>query len=116
MKTILLSLLFFLHLSGFVLAGEYNFTLINKTGFEIFDLFFSPAARGDWGEEVLTMDTLPNGEKMEIRIARKENAEMWDIQVKDEQEHSFKWPGVKLSEINKIILTIKAGEPMAFYE
>ena len=116
MKTILFTFTLFLHLAGFAMASEYKFTLINKTGFEIIDLYFSPASLGEWGDEVLTVDTIPNKEKMKIHVARKERAETWDILVNDEQGVSFKWPGVKLSEISTLILTIKAGQPMAFYE
>jgi hypothetical protein len=116
MKTISFALLLFLHLTGFAVASEYNFTLINKTGFEIIDLYFSPASRSDWGEEVLTVDTIPNKEKMQIHVSRKEKADAWDILVNDEQGVAFKWLGVKLSEISTLVLTIKAGRPMAFYE
>jgi hypothetical protein len=116
MKKLILTLLFLLHLSGVAAASEYTFTLINKTGFEIIDLYFSPASRGDWGEEVLTVDTIPNKEKMKINFSRREKADVWDILVNDEQGVSFKWPGLKLSEISTLVLTIKAGQPMAFYE
>ncbi len=116
MKTIIFSLLLFLHLAGFAVASEYTFTLINKTGFEIIDLFFSPASRGNWGDEVLTVDTIPNKETMKIHVSRKEKAEAWDILVNDEQGISFKWPNLKLSEISTLVLTIKGGQPMAFYE
>jgi hypothetical protein len=116
MKTITLTLLFFLHLSGFAMASDYTFTLINKTGFEIIDLYFSPASRDVWGDEVLTVDTIPNKEKMKINFSRREKAETWDILVNDEQGVSFTWPGLKLSEISTLVLTIKAGQPMAFYE
>ena len=116
MKTISFALLLFLHLSGFAMASEYNFTLINKTGFEIIDLFFSPASRSDWGDEVLTVDTIPNKEKMQIHVSRKEKADAWDILVNDEQGVAFRWPGVKLAEVSTLVLTIKAGQPMAIYE
>lgn len=116
MKTMTLTLLFFLHLSGFAMASDYTFTLINKTGFEIIDLYFSPASRDVWGDEVLTVDTIPNKEKMKINFSRREKAETWDILVNDEQGVSFTWPGLKLSEISTLVLTIKAGQPMAFYE
>lgn len=116
MKTTCFALLLFLHLTGFATAKEYTFTLINKTGFEIIDLFFSPASQGNWGDEVLTVDTIPNKEKMKIHVSRKEKALTWDILVNDEQGISYKWPDLKLSEISTLILTIKAGQPMAFYE
>ena len=116
MKTLTLSVLVFLQLAGFAAAADYNFTLVNKTGFEIIDLYVSPAAKSDWGEEILTVDTIPDKEKLNVQFSRKEKADIWDVLVNDEQGVSFKWPSLKLSEISTLILTIKAGQPMAFYE
>ena len=115
-KSLCFFLLLALYPAGAAMADDYKFTLINKTGFEIIDLYFSPASRGAWGDEVLTVDTIPDKEKMKIHLARKEKAESWDILINDEQGVSFKWPGLKLSEVSTLILTIKAGQPMAFYE
>lgn len=116
MKTILFAFLLFLHLTGIAAAADYKFNLINKTGFEIIDLYFSPASKSEWGDEVLTVDTIPNKEKMEIHVERKEKADAWDILVNNEEGVAFKWPAVKLSEISTLVLTIKAGQPMAIYE
>ena len=116
MKSLFFTTFFFLLLGTTAIADNYKFTLINKTGFEIIDLYFSPATQKNWGEEVLTVDTIPNKEQMKISVSRKERAENWDILVNDEQGVSYLWPNLKLSEINTLVLTIKAGQPMAFYE
>ena len=112
----LFSLLFFLFPACLAGANDYTFTLINKTGFEIIDLYFSPATRGDWGDEVLTVDTIPNKDKMKIHLSRIEKADIWDIVVNDENGVSYKWPGLKLAEITTLVLTIKGGQPIAFFE
>jgi hypothetical protein len=116
MKSLFLSALLLFTLATTAVADKYTFTLINKTGFEIIDLFFSPAAQKNWGDEVLTVDTLPDKEKMKINVNRKEKSENWDILVNDEQGASYQWPNLNLSEISTLILTIKAGQPIAIYE
>lgn len=116
MKSSLFAAVLLFTLSTTAVADNYTFTLINKTGFEIIDLFFSPAAQKNWGDEVLTVDTIPDKEKMKINITRKERSENWDILVNDEQGVSYQWPNLKLSEISTLVLTIKAGQPLAFYE
>lgn len=116
MKSSLFAAFLLLFLGTTAFADNFTFTLINKTGFEIIDLYFSPAAQKNWGEEVLTVDTIPNKEQMKINLTRKERAENWDILVNDEQGISYHWPNLKLSEVNTLVLTIKAGQPMAFYE
>jgi hypothetical protein len=116
MKSSLFAVVLLFTLATTAVADNYTFTLINKTGFEIIDLFFSPAAQKNWGDEVLTVDTIPDKEKLKINVARKERSESWDILVNDEQGVSYQWPNLKLSEISTLVLTIKAGQPIAFYE
>lgn len=116
MKSLFLSTFLLLTLTTTAVADKYTFTLINKTGFEIIDLFFSPASQKNWGDEVLTVDTIPDKEKLQINVTRKERSQNWDILVNDEQGVSFQWKNLQLSEISTLILTIKAGQPIAFSE
>lgn len=115
MKTALYTVLVFFHLAGFAAAGEYKFTLINKTGFEIIDLYVSPASQNEWGDEILTVDTIPDKERMNVNVSRKEKAENWDILVNNENGVRFTYPSLKLSEVSTLILTVKAGQLMAIY-
>ncbi|OHE78889.1 MAG: hypothetical protein A2107_16085 [Verrucomicrobia bacterium GWF2_62_7] len=114
MKLTLFVLATFLYLGGSALAGEFSFTLINNTGVEIIDLYFSPASHGKWGKEVLLLETLPQGEEVGLQFSRPEKADAWDIKILDEQETAFQWSGLKLSEVSKVVLTIKNGQPVAF--
>lgn len=116
MKLTLFVIAGFLYFGGIAHAGDYHFTLINKTGIEIFDLHFSPASQEKWGEEVLVFDTLPHGEKKEIHLLRQEKADTWDIRAMNVEETAYRWSGLNLADVSTIVLTIKAGEPMAFSE
>lgn len=116
MKSTIFALLLFLHLAGTAVADDYTFTLVNKTGFEIIDLYVSPASKNEWGDEILTVDTIGDKDAMEIHISRREKAESWDVLVNNEQGASFNWPDLKLAEITTLVLTIKAGQPMAIFE
>lgn len=44
-------------------AGEQGFTLVNRTGVEIYELYLSPASVDDWQEDVLNVDTLPGASR-----------------------------------------------------
>ncbi|MBU1564638.1 MAG: argininosuccinate lyase [Proteobacteria bacterium] len=116
MKKLFLTLFLSMMFAGVVVAGDQDFTLINDTGVEIHELYISPAKAGDWGEDVLTVDTLPNGESVEIQFGGKERAAFWDIMVMDQAGDSLEWPHLKLTEISAITLTFVKGEPVAIYE
>ena len=102
--------------AGQAIAGDQDFTLLNKTGVEIAELYISPASMDSWGEDVLTVDTLPAGEKCHIQFSRSETADFWDLMIVDHEGTSVEWPSLKLTTISKVILTIEDGQPMASYE
>lgn len=117
MKKIVFALLLGMILSaGFADAGDQDFTLVNKTGVEIAELYISPASMDNWGEDVLSVDTLAAGDKCHITFSRNETADFWDLMIIDYDGTSVEWPSLKLTAISKVTITIENGEPMATYE
>ena len=97
-------------------AGDQDFTLVNKTGVIIDQLYVSPTGDNEWGEDVLGVDTLPNGKSVDIAFAPEEAAEYWDIKIVDTKEAEVVWKKIKLTQIAKITLTIEKGQPTATME
>lgn len=116
MKKLVWTLFFSVLLSGLAMAGDQDFTLVNDTGVEIAELYISPASVDDWGEDVLTVDTLPDGQEVDIAFSRNEEADFWDIKVVDGEGNSIEWPHLKLTEISTVTLSFEDGEPTATYE
>jgi hypothetical protein len=83
MKKLFLTLFFVLSLTGLATAGDQDFTLVNKTGVAIGELFVSPASADDWGTDVLGVDILEDGDEVAIHFSRNEDAAFWDLMVKD---------------------------------
>lgn len=88
---------------------EYNldFELVNKTGYDISEIFVSPTKKKDWGEDIMGRDVLLNGESVDITFDTEETERKWDIYVTwvgyDESEDVY-WTGFDLSKISKITL------------
>ena len=116
MQKFFLAALCWMLLVSSVQAGDQDFTLINKTGVEIAELYISPASVDDWGEDVLTVDTLPDGNSVDIHFSPAEEADFWDIKIVDGEGDSVEWPHLKLTEISTIKIYFEDGEPMASYE
>lgn len=116
MKRIVFALILGMMFTGFAFAGDQDFTLVNRTGAEIAELYISPASTDEWGEDVLSVDTLAAGDKCHIRFSRDETAAFWDLMIVDYDGISIEWPSVKLTAISKITITIENGEPVASYE
>ena len=93
--------------------GKQDFTLINKTGVEIHELYVSPHTTDNWEEDVLGADTLPSGQSVEIKFARKEKAKLWDLKVVDGEGNSIEWESLNLLEISEVTLFYKNGKAWA---
>jgi len=111
-----LAIILTLVLAGAAWAGDQDFTLVNHTGVEIHELYISPSKMADWGDDVLTVDTLMDGEQVDIHFSRQEKSAFWDIMVVDQAGTSIEWPHLKLTEISVITLAFEGRQPVATYE
>lgn len=93
-----------------------DFTLVNKTGVEIYALYVTPHNADAWGEDILGADTLLAGETLDISFSRKERAKWWDLRVEDEDGAFIEWENLNLLEISKVTLFYKNGKATAIVE
>jgi hypothetical protein len=113
-----LSALAFLLAAAPVFAGDQDFTLVNKTGYEISEVYVSPSKSDDWEEDVLGQDVLANGEQVDITFSRKEKTCSWDLKVTYSDQTSAVWDAFNLCEVSKIRIfyNAKTDETSAEYE
>jgi len=98
------------------LAGEQDFTLVNKTGVEIHNLHIAPHSSDEWGSDILGKDTMSDGETLDITFHRSEKAAHWDLSISDEKGNSITWENLNLLEISKVTLHYKDGKAWADLE
>lgn len=96
--------------------GAQDFTVVNRTGVEIYALYVTPHSAKDWGEDILGVDTLPNNESVEITFSRKEKAKFWDLRVEDDEGNFIEWERLNLLEISKVTLYYKNGKATAIID
>ncbi len=86
---------------------ELDFTIVNKTGYDIKALYIGATGTGDWtkDDEVLKGRAFKNGTSYDIKFSPRAKAEKWDIMV-DWADGSGKeeWLNLKLTEIEKVTL------------
>ena len=98
-----------------VLAGDQDFTLVNKTGVEIHALHVSPADANKWGPDILGKDTLADGESLKITFDDRDKHVHWDLKVTDKDGNSLEWYDLNLVETEEVTLhwDAKAGKGWA---
>jgi len=94
-------------------SGKQDFVLHNSTGVEIHELYVSPSSADDWQEDVLGVDTLPEGETVKVTFADREKTAKWDLKVVDGKGNSIEWRDLNLVEISEVTLHYKDGKAWA---
>lgn len=93
-----------------------DFTLVNKTGLTIVELYISTTKDDKWGEDVLGQDVLKDGAKVDIKFSSKETSCRWDLKIVDEDKDDVEWEDFNLCEISEITLMYEKGKPTATYK
>ena len=115
-KTLMFSLLGLASTGAF--AGNADFTLVNKTGYAINEVFISPTKQDNWGKDRLGENQFLNGDKRTFRFGDTKHCNQ-DIKVIfTEGQEEVEWENINLCEAEKITLKYnrKSGEVSAEIE
>ena len=94
-------------------GSKLDFELLNQTTLTIAELYVSPAADNEWGEDILGKDVLPNGQSVEIVFSPKAQECMWDLKIVDEDDDDVIWTKLDLCKASHITLQYRNGQPTA---
>lgn len=85
-------------------AGDADFTLVNRTGYAIAEVYVSPANKNNWGRDRLGRNVLDNGRSKLFTFSDSANCEQ-DIKVVfDDDGSNVVWEDIDLCELHKITL------------
>lgn len=90
-----------------------DFTLVNKTGLTILEVYVSPTSDDEWGEDVMGRDVLGDDEAVEITFSRRETECVWDLRVVDDDRDAVVWKKLNLCEASEITLKYEGKRPTA---
>jgi len=83
-------------------AGKQDFTLVNRTGATLYNLYISASSTDDWEEDVLDDQVLSSGSRRTIRFSDYETRRYWDIKVVDAYGNSVVLKRVDLLRFSTI--------------
>ena len=91
--------------NAFAAEAKQDFTLVNKTGYEIKSVFVSPSKSNDWEEDVLGKDTFANGDSWDIKFHRAAKTCKWDLKVVySDDDSDAVWDNIDLCSVSKITI------------
>lgn len=99
-------------------AGDADFTIVNKTGITINGVFLSPANKTDWGKERLGTDKyLKQGQSVLIKFSDKASCKQdMLVQFDDKNSSDLTWEDLNLCEINKLTLKYNKAKNEVSYD
>jgi hypothetical protein len=98
--------------------GRQDFTLTNRTGYSISEVYVAPSSSEEWEEDVMGRDVLNNGETVEISFPPRERTCIYDIAVVFDDGGEADWRKFNLCEISRVTLFYnrRTNETTAEYE
>jgi hypothetical protein len=93
--------------------SKLDFTLLNRTGLTIQELYVSPDESDEWEEDVLGRDVLKHNESVEITFSRSEKSCDWDLKIKDADGDEIEWDSLDLCAASHITLLYQNNKPTA---
>ncbi len=104
LPTILIALLVSLISSQ---GAELNldFTIVNKTGYDIKEIYVDEASNNNWTDNIMKgQGNLKNGETFKVEFSPEENSAKWDIKAVYADGETAIWTGLKLTDITNVTL------------
>jgi hypothetical protein len=85
--------------------AKQDFRLVNKTGYEIKEVYVSPSKSSDWEEDILGEGVFGDKEAREIHFHRDVKTCHWDLKVVyTEDSSSAVWSDIDLCSVEKITI------------
>jgi len=85
--------------------AKQNFTLVNKTGYELNAIYVSPSKSDDWEDDVMDQDTLDDGDSVAIHFQRAIKTCKWDLKVVyTDDSSSAVWNDIDLCSVETITI------------
>lgn len=89
---------------GLAAASDADFTLKNKTGYQIDEVYVSTHSSKNWGRDRMGSDALAEGETLDVQFPHGNGACKFDIKVKYHDEDTAEWGNVDLCQYTTISL------------
>ena len=90
------------------LAGKQDFTIVNKTGYQIAKIFVATSKSDDWEEDVMGDDVIEDGARQPITFDSNTTTCKYDLKAVYHDGDSAEWGGLNLCEVSTVTLYYNA--------
>ena len=90
--------------AGSALAGDADFTLVNRTGYDIREVYVSPSHKNAWGKDRMGDNLLENGKRRLFKFSDKSSCKQDMKVVFDDDASEVVWEEIDLCELDTITI------------
>jgi hypothetical protein len=91
--------------SALAQSARQDFVLVNRTGYELSEIYVSQNNSNEWGNDILGKSTVPDGNTVNVRFSSSATACLWDLKVTySADDSSAVWRSIDLCRISKITI------------
>lgn len=101
---LLTAIVFSVAMTNTAFAGRQDFTLVNKTGRPIINIYITPIDSYYWNDDILEEDILMYGDSTHIYFHRSETDRYWAMMVTFEDGNTYIYYDIDLFSISQITL------------
>ena len=101
MKKLIFACLLFCIGSVGAYAGDMTLKVTNNTGYDIYHLYVSEAASDEWGDDVLDVDVLEDGDVVKVNISGYSSPK-FDVQAEDEDGDTYTIKNVNVKKYDLV--------------
>jgi hypothetical protein len=84
--------------------GRQDFALVNRTGYQINEVYVGPSSSPNWGRDLLGRNVLPNGNVFSVRFPQNHPECQWDIKVVYDDGDESQFMRVNLCRVSRVNL------------
>ena len=85
-------------------AGQQDFALFNRTGYQIDEVYVSRSSSRQWGGDIMGSDSLEDGHRVNVSFHAPDGVCNWDLKVKYSDGDEATWKSLNLCSISKVTL------------
>lgn len=98
------------------IAADQDFKILNKTGYQIDEVYVGPHSSSSWGEDIMGRNSLSDGELLNVTFPSRTATCSFDIKVKYNDGDEATWDSVNLCKVSKVTLYWRNGTTRAVTE
>lgn len=89
--------------------SQQDFALVNRTGYQINELYVSASANNRWGRDILGDEVMPSGTRRNITFGRNQRECQFDIRIIYSDGERAEIRQIDLCQVSVVTLTWNGG-------